>query len=447
MTTAKDPASLTLTEAAEAIRSGALTSERVVAACLDRVGERDGAIGAWAWLDPVHALTQARAADAALKSGQGVGPLHGVPLGIKDIIDTADQPTENGSRIFKGRQPARDARCVADLRAAGAVIMGKMVSTELATLTPSATKNPHNAEHSPGGSSAGSAAAVASGMVYGALGTQTAGSVIRPASYCGIYGFKPTFGLISRSGVLPQSHTLDTLGVYGRSLDDVALLAECLSGPDADDSASYPRSRPPLVALSRAVPAGKPRFAFVRTPAWDEADKGMRAAFEAFVARLGGHAEEVEPPMLGDVIACQRLIQAAENAAWYGPLLDRAPELLSPELKARLDAGLKVPVRDYLDAIMGREAHYARVAAVLDEYTAILTPAAPGPAPLIASGITGSPVFNGLWTYLGNPAITLPLLSAGGLPIGVQLVGARREDGRLLAAARWLDDHARGALS
>lgn len=441
-----DPTTLTLVETAEAIRTGLLSSERVVEACLDRVKERDADIGAWAWLDPTHALMQARAADAALKAGHGGGPLHGVPLGIKDIIDTADQPTENGSPIFKGRQPDTDASCVAQLRSAGAVIMGKTVSTELATLTPSRTRNPHSAEHSPGGSSAGSAAAVASGMVYGALGTQTAGSVIRPASYCGIHGFKPTLGLISRSGVLPQSHTLDTLGVYGRSLDDVALLAESLAAYDPSDAASYVRSRPALLAMSRAALPQRPTFAFVKTPAWVDADPGMKAALEAFVARLGAHAEEIDPPHLGDAIASQRLIQAAENAAYYGPLLDRSPELLSGELKARLEAGLKVPVRDYLDAVMGGEAAYRHIADLLGEFTAILTPAAPGPAPALKAGITGSPVFNGLWTYLGNPCVTLPLLEAGGLPVGVQLVGARRDDGRLLGAARWLEAFHKGAL-
>lgn len=447
MTSPKDPASMTLVEAAEAIRSGIVTSERVVEACLDRVRERDRDIGAWAWLDPTHALLQAREADAGLKAGHGTGPLHGVPIGIKDIIDTADQPTENGSPIFKGRQPERDAACVAQLRSAGAVIMGKTISTELATLTPSRTRNPHNPEHSPGGSSAGSAAAVASGMVHGALGTQTAGSVIRPASYCGIHGFKPTLGLVSRTGVLPQSHTLDTLGVYGRSLDDVALLAECMSAYDPSDSASYLRSRPPLLSMSRAALPGKPSFAFVKTPAWVDADPAMKKALEAFVAKLGAQAEEVEPPRLGDVIACQRIIQAAENATYYGPLLDRAPELLSGELRARLEAGLKVPVRDYIDAIVGHDEAYARIASLLGEYTAILTPAAPGPAPALKSGVTGSPVFNGLWTYLGCPCVTLPLLEVGGLPVGVQLVGSRRDDGRLLGTARWLEAFHRGALA
>ncbi len=432
-----DPAALSAADAAEAIRERRLTSEALVRACLDRIAEREPDVQAWAHLDADYALTQARARDAELKLGRGAGPLHGVPIGIKDIFDTADFPTENGSPIFSGRRPEKDAACVARLREAGAVILGKTVTTELALLNPARTRNPHRGAHTPGGSSAGSAAAVAAGMVPAAVGSQTAGSVIRPASFCGVYGFKPTLGLIPRSGVLMQSHTLDTVGVLGRSVDDLALLTDCMAAFDPDDSVSYGGSRPNLLETARQAPPAAPLFAFVRTPAWADADPVVHEAFAELIEVLGDRVVEVQVPSLADVINWQRLIQLAENAHYYGPLLRDTPELLSQGLKDRLEAGLKVDVQDYIRALAACEAAYRVVAGVLDDYGTILTPAATGPAPE-GFGSTGNPVFNGLWTYLGMPAVTLPLLAADGLPIGVQLVGARRDDGRLLRSARWL---------
>jgi len=432
-----DPASLTATEAAAAIRERRLTSEALTRASLDRIVEREPDVQAWAHLDPDYALAQAKAADAELQSGRGAGPLHGVPIGVKDIFDTHDFPTENGSPIFAGRRPAKDAACIARLREAGAVILGKTVTTELALLNPSRTRNPHRNAHTPGGSSAGSAAAVAAGMVPAAVGSQTAGSVIRPASFCGVYGFKPTLGLIARAGVLMQSHTLDTVGVLGRSVEDVALLADCMAAFEADDPVSYGGSRASLLETARQAPPAPPLFAFVKTPAWGDADPVLHEAFAGLNAALGDRVVEVQIPSLADVIAWQRLIQLAENAHYYGPLLRDFPELLSQGLKDRLEAGLKVDVQDYIRALTATEAAYRVVAGVLADYGAILTPAAAGPA-THGHGSTGNPVFNGLWTYLGMPAVTLPLLAADGLPIGVQLVGARRDDGRLLRSARWL---------
>lgn len=433
-----------LAAAAAEIAAGRLTSEALVTACLERISSRDPDIGAFAWADPAYALEQARQADRWRQTGNGCGPLHGVPVAIKDIIDTADMPTENGSPIFSGRRPSKDAVCVAALRSNGAIILGKTVSTELALLTPAETRNPAALGHTPGGSSAGSAAAVAANMVPAALGTQTAGSVLRPASYCGVYGFKPTLGLISRRGVLMQSHTLDTVGVLSRSVEDAALIVDCMSAYDPDDPASYARSQPKLIGLAAQEQPVTPILAFLKTPAWGDADPRMHAAFAELADVLGDRLEEIDAPLLADVIEWQRVVQLAENAAYYGPLLDAHADKLSPGLRDRLTQGSAVSVRTYLEAIAARDEAYNKVAQLFSRYTAILTPAAPGPAPKREEGITGSPIFNGLWTYLGMPAISLPILETEGLPVGVQLVGARRDDGRLLRTARWLENHLSG---
>lgn len=431
---------LTASQIAPFLRSGEISAEEYVQACLARISEREETVQAWVHLDPEYALAQARAADDLRKAGKGVGPLHGLPVGIKDIIDTADMPTQNGSPIFKGYQPARDAFCVAALRAAGAIIMGKTVTTELATSTPNKTRNPHNPEHTPGGSSSGSAAGVADFMIPAALATQTGGSVIRPASFCGVYGLKPTLGLISRRGVTMQSHTLDTVGVYGRSLEDLALLTDVLSAHDPDDPVSYVRGRTNLSAILAEKPPLPPLFAFCKTPAWEQADAVTREAFDELVAELKDHVQEVQIPSLADAIENQTKVMGAENAAYYGAFLKSGG--LSPGLAERVEKGAKVLGSDYIKAVNARETIYASVEETLLHYTAILTPASPGPGPK-GLGSTGNPIFNAMWTYLGVPCVTLPLLEADGLPFGVQLVGMRRDEGRLLRTARWLVEYLR----
>ena len=254
------------------------------------------------------------------KEGKGVGPLHGVPVGIKDIIDTADMPTENGCRAHKGRQPTADAACVTALRRAGAVIMGKTVTTELATFTPGKTRNPRNPEHTPGGSSSGSAAAVAAGMVPAALGTQTVGSVIRPGAFCGIYGLKPTYGVIPRTGVLTQAPSLDTVGVYGRSVEDLALLADALQGHDERDPASLVSSRPRLLATATEDWPLAPLFAFVKTHAWGDADPSTHEAFGELVEELGGQVTEISLDHTTERgYAAARQVQKVEMACSSAP--------------------------------------------------------------------------------------------------------------------------------
>src|SRR5438132_8209179 len=245
---------LSASDAARLIRDGVVGSAELVQPCLARVRETDAQVQAWAFLDPDHALAQARSADELRMSGQPVGPLHGVPVGLKDIIDAADMPTGNGSVLHAGRTPSRDAAVVARLRAAGAVIMGKTVTTEFATRTPGKTRNPHDPAHTPGGSSSGSAAAVGAGMVPLALGSQTTGSTIRPASYCGVYGFKPTHGLTPRHGVWELSRTLDHVGLFARTIDDVALLLEACAGYDERDPDTRPRPAVPYRKIAHAVP-------------------------------------------------------------------------------------------------------------------------------------------------------------------------------------------------
>ena len=436
--TAPDSLGPTVVEAATRIAKGELSSEELVRDCLQRIARLEPTLQAWAFLDEQHALDAARAADIQLREGKGVGPLHGVPIGIKDIIDTADFPTENGSPVFKGRQPRADAACITALRRAGAVILGKTVTTELATHVPSRTRNPVNLEHTPGGSSSGSAAAVAAGMVPGAVGTQTGGSVIRPAAYCGVYGFKPTFGVIPRTGVLTQSSTLDTIGVFGRSVEDVALLADALQSYDDGDPSSLATSRPRLFATATEDWPLTPLFALVKTHAWSETDSATREAFGELVEELGGQVTEISIDNTferGGQAA--RTIQNVEMAVNYGPYLDRAPELFTPSLAERIEEGRRVRGVDYVAARNAREVLYGSFGEIFNDYGVVLTPSALGPPPKDL-GTTGDPVMCGFWTYLGVPAVTLPLLEADGLPIGVQLVGPRRDDGRLLRAARCL---------
>ena len=436
---------LTAAEAAARIARGETSSEKLTTACLERIAALEPQVQAWAFHDPAHALAQARAADRLSGEGKGVGPLHGVPVGVKDIIDTSDLPTENGCCAHQGRQPTADAQCVAALRRAGAVIMGKTVTTELATFTPGKTHNPRNLEHTPGGSSSGSAAAVAAGMVPAALGTQTVGSVIRPGAFCGIYGLKPTFGVIPRFGVLTQAPSLDTVGVYGRSVEDLALLADVLQGHDQHDPASLLSSRPRLLATACQDWPLDPLFAFVKTHAWGEADAATHEAFGELIEELGGQATEIGLEHTTEAgYAAARLVQKVEMAFQFGPLLDRSPDQLSDNLREQLEEGRRTSGVAYLAALNAREKFYATVEEVLLDYGTILTPAALGPAPKgLAS--TGNPVFCGFWTYLGVPAVTLPLLDVDGLPMGVQLIGARRDDGRLLRTARWLVRRLAGA--
>lgn len=432
------------TKARDLMIKGELKAVDYTKAFLDRIAAREPQVEAWVHLDPDYALKQAAAADARQKAGEPLGALHGLPVGLKDIIETADMPTQNGSPIYKGYQPSKDASCVSALRAAGAIIMGKTVTTELATLTPNKTKNPHNPAHTPGGSSSGSAAGVGAGMIPLALGTQTGGSVIRPGSFNGVYALKPTLGRISRTGVTMQSNTLDTVGVYGRSLAELALITDALSGHDPSDAVSYDRVRSNTAEVLAAGLAVKPHFAFVKSPAWEFAEPAAKAELAKVIACLGASVTEIEIPALNDIIRHHANVMGAENARFYGPLLAKNPEGISPGLTERLKTGAKVSGGDYVASLEARETIYAEVDRVLSKYTALVTLPSCGPAPK-GLGSTGNAVFNGMWTYLGVPCVSLPLMTVEGMPCGVQLIGKRRDEGRLLAASRWFEGHVKAS--
>jgi len=428
---------LSATMLAERLAAGAVSARDVTEACLARIAERDGEIGAFVHIDPDHARAQADAIDRHRKSGRRIGPLHGLPVAVKDIVDTADMPTENGTVLDAGRRPHKDATIVTRLRLAGAVVIGKTVTTEFAFMHPRATRNPHNLEHTPGGSSQGSAAAVADGMVPLAVGTQTAGSVIRPASFCGVVGMKPTHGLVSLSGVLTTSRPLDTAGVFATSLEDAALLLDALAGHDPADERTRPMARPDLLAAARRDPPLDPLLAVVKGPTWHEASDDVAGLLEEVSEALGETATPLDLPSVFENAwpAHQRLMKVgfARNLRHYR---ERGAGAISEAMLAAMDEGAAVSAVDYLSALDWQEALRAGLGGIFDRYDAILTPSAPGEAPRGLSS-TGAAHFNFLWTLVGAPCINLPVArGSNGLPLGIQLVGRPGEDARLLSVAR-----------
>jgi Asp-tRNA(Asn)/Glu-tRNA(Gln) amidotransferase A subunit family amidase len=417
---------LSATEAAARIEAGTLTSEALVRACLERIAQREPTVKAWAYLDPELALAQAKAADAA----KG-GVLRGVPVGVKDIIDTHDMPTGHNSPIFKGKVPFGDAACVALCRTANAVILGKTVTTEFANRHPGATTNPHNAAHTPGGSSSGSAAAVADGQVPLAFGTQTGGSVIRPAAYCGVVGYKPTFGDFSRVGIKMQSHSVDTLGLMARTLDDIALFRAAVL-------------KLPPVRIDRGI--ARPRIGFCRTPIWDEASPDTKALLEKTVSKLADKGASVVDVAFAapfaDILDDHGAITNYEGTRNYADERLRNPDKVSKELMGgAMKRGLEVSFERYVAAQRKSTAFRAHVDSLFDKVDVLVCPSAPGEAP---AGVefTGDPRFNSIWTLAGTPCVTLPAgTGTKRLPLGLQLVGLRHEDDRLLSTAAWVAAH------
>lgn len=424
------------------LASGAVSAVALAEACLERIAEIEPQVQAFAFLDSEHVLAQARALDLLRTKGLPIGPLHGLPVALKDVIDTKGTPTENGTLLDQGRVPTEDAFLVQRLKAAGAVIIGKTVSTELAFLHPGKTLNPHNAAHTPGGSSQGSAAAVAAGMVPLAVGTQTGGSIIRPAAYCGTVGFKPTFGLIPRTGVLPQSPTLDTIGVFARTVEDAALLAEVLAGYDAGDTATSLAAPPRLFDIAMSEKFLPPTFALVLPPQYDLADEDTQLALTELADHLGEQCfAAFLPTTFNEAAEARERINFAEMAKCFYSYERRGWDQLSVETRDAMTTGKAVLARDYLAALDWRGILNGGLEEIFERCDAILTPATPTAAPH-GLGSTGSAIFNGLWTLCGTPAVTVPLFTAdNGMPMGVQLVGRRGDDARLLRTARWLVNH------
>lgn len=436
------PYTLTATEAVQAIASGHLSSVDLVKSCLEQIADTDASIKAWAHLDPESALAQAAECDRIRKAGLGTGPLHGLPVGLKDVIDTRDMPTQRGTDIFKDRQPDKDARLVERLRESGAVIMGKTVTTELAFVHANDTRNPHNPEHSPGGSSSGSAAAVAACHVPLAVGTQTNGSVIRPASFCGTFGFKPTRGVISRAGVLKTSDSLDQVGCFGRSLEDVALLTDALAGYDQADSCSFARPRPQMRAGAQAEAPVAPDLVWFNLPFYDrlspDAHEGMEAVLDVLGPRITRMAAA---DTLANLVAVQARIHEYEICQHQAAVFDANFEDLSRELQLIVARGRKISEAEYTDALAVKASAQTFFDELFVEFDAIIAPCATGEAPKFGSG-TGDPIFCTLWTLAGLPCVSLPLLVGdNNLPIGVQLIGPIEKDDRLLRTARWLQLH------
>ncbi len=432
--------SLTAREAAARIRTGALTSVELVRSCLERIEQTDSEIGAWAHLDPDHAVAQAEVMDDLRRRGRPVGALHGVPVGIKDIFDTKDMPTGLGARVHKDRRTDTDAALIEKLRGAGAVILGKTVTTPFAFASPAHTRNPHDRAHSPGGSSSGSAAAVAAGHVPLALGTQTGGSTIRPASFCGVLGFKPTRGVFSRRGCLETSPTLDQPGIFARSMDDIALLGDALSGYDAADAASYNRPMPKLEAGYASAAPVDPLFAWFDLPYADRLSPAMREGLAELLEELGDRVEHIATPAsFADVIDRHAIVHRYE---FHRALADD-PGLQPAEIDATmtdlLAHGARITDAEYEDAksyVAGAEAYFS---AFFNDYDAIIAPAALGEAPVMDEG-TGDAICSLIWTFAGLPCLSLPWLTGqGGLPMGVQLIGSAEEDDRLFRSTAWLE--------
>jgi len=394
-----------------------ISAEKLVRRCLARIAEREPIVQAWEALDAEAAIAEARRIDAL----RDRPPLYGLPIGVKDLIDTADLPTAYGSPIHRGHQPSRDAESVRRLREAGAIVLGKTVTTEFAVYSPGKTRNPHDPSRTPGGSSSGSAAAVADGMVPAALGSQTAGSVIRPASYCGVMGFKPSFGLLPLEGVHPLAPSLDTLGLFVRALDDIPLLVSVLA-------ASPLQIRP-----------ARPRLGFCRTEAWAHAALETQTAVEQAAKALGARDVDTGASFAG-LIDAQIAIMGAEAAETLG---DEPEERLTPKLREFLRAGAKVTPNRLAAAREQAERCRREIDAMFEEVDVLLTPAAVGEAPE-GLGATGDPIFCRIWTLLGVPCLSLPVLKGpAGLPIGLQIVGRRGRDAELLAAAAWIEQHVR----
>ena len=421
------------------IKNSELTSVELCEKYIERIDQFEKEVKAWAFFDKKILLEKAQEADDYRRSGKPIGFLHGIPVAIKDIIGTVEMPTECGTSIRKGKSYSQNAEIIDLLISEGAIVMGKTATSELAFLGPPKTTNPHDYSRTPGGSSSGSAASVASYMAPLSIGSQTGGSVIRPASYCGVVGYKPTYGLISRNGVLRTSQTLDHIGMFGRNVEDVALLAKALIKKDNQDLASIHYSSENILAETKKGPLFEPKFIFYKTNHWKMIEKKSRDAFEYFIKSFKNIEVFDTPSYFKDIHKYHQVIHETDLANNFSIYYKKFKSKLSKYMQDAISRGNKYSAKEYAEAIDFRKQSYESYKEVFEDYHGVLMPSSPGVAPKGLKS-TGTAEFNKVWSYLGTPCISLPLLEGENkLPLGVQLIGDKYDDHRFLGVARWLE--------
>ena len=432
--------SLSLEELAKKIKDAEFTSVEVCEKYIERINKFEKDVKAWAHFDKKVLLEKATEADDHRRSGKPVGLLHGVPIAVKDIIGTVDMPTECGTVIRKGKSYSQNAEIIDLLHASGAIVMGKTATSELAYLGPPATTNPHDKNRTPGGSSSGSAASVASFMAPASIGSQTGGSVIRPASYCGVVGYKPSYGLISRNGVLRTSYSLDQIGMFGRKVEDVAMLAKVLIKKDKYDAATIHYSTENILTETKKGPIFEPKFIFYKTDHWKIIDKKSRESFEYFIKSFKKNIEIFDTPSyFKDIHKYHQIIHETDLANNFSVYFKKFKKKLSKYMQDAISNGNKYTAKEYAEAIDFMKRSYESYQEVFEDYHGVLSPSSPGVAPKGLKS-TGTAEFNKVWSYLGTPCISLPLLEGeNNLPLGVQLIGNKYDDHRFLGVANWLE--------
>ncbi len=432
--------SLSLEELSKKIKDAQLTSVEVCEKYIERIDKFEKDVKAWAHFDKKVLLEKATEADDHRRSGKPVGPLHGVPIAVKDIVGTVDMPTECGTVIRKGKSYSQNAEIIDLLHASGAIVMGKTATSELAYLGPPATTNPHDKDRTPGGSSSGSAASVASFMAPASIGSQTGGSVIRPASYCGVVGYKPSYGLISRNGVLRTSYSLDQIGMFGRKVEDVAMLAKVLIKKDKYDPATIHYSTENILSETKKGPIFEPKFIFYKTDHWKIIDKKSRESFEYFIKSFKKNIEIFDTPSyFKDIHRYHQIIHETDLANNFSVYYQKFKKKLSKYMQDAISNGNKYTAKEYAEAIDFMKRSYESYEEVFEDYHGVLSPSSPGVAPKGLKS-TGTAEFNKVWSYLGTPCISLPLLEGeNNLPLGIQLIGNKFDDHRFLGVANWLE--------
>ena len=431
---------LTITELAHQLREGQISSVDACSQYIERIEKFEKDVKAWAHFSKKLLLEKALDADVYRKSGKPLGVLHGLPIAVKDIIGTIDMPTECGTTIRKKMSSSQESEVVNLLKIEGAIVMGKTETTELAYFHPGKTTNPHDYTRTPGGSSSGSAAAVAAHMAPLSIGSQTNGSIIRPASYCGVVGYKPSYGLISRSGVLRQSDKLDHIGVFGKTVEDVALFTKSLIKKDLYDSSTVHYAADEMLKVCKKGPLYEPKFIFYKTKNWKNIDKESQKSFEHLIKTFKKNIEVFDTPTyFDDIPRYHKVIHETDMANNFQKYYKKSKKKLSKEMISAIERGLKYSAKEYADAIDFMKQSYKSYSDVFADYHGVLTPATTGVAPKGLKS-TGSPEFCTVWTYMGLPTISLPLLTgANNLPLGVQLIGDKLDDLRFLGVANWLE--------